>query len=81
MIDKDILEELIWADLDDKKYRKHFIHSILLHPVLNEIEGKREEVRRWIIKLLNEKTSVSPESEAPIKMWLISTDNLTKNLF
>ncbi len=81
MIDKDILEELVWADLDDKKYRKHFIHSILLHPVLNEIEGKKEEVRQWIIELLNEKISVSPESEAPIKMWLSSTDNLTKNLF
>lgn len=81
MIDKDILEELVWADLDDKKYRKHFIHSILLHPVLNEIEGKREEVRQWIIELLNEKISISPESEAPIKMWLSSTDNLTKNLF
>jgi hypothetical protein len=81
MIDKDILEELVWADLDDKKYRKHFIHSILLHPVLNEIEGKREEVRQWIIELLNEKISVSPESEAPIKMWLSSTDDLTKNLF
>ena len=81
MIDKDILEELVWADLDDKKYRKHFIHSILLHPVLNEIEGKREEVRQWLIELLNEKISVSPESEAPIKMWLSSTDNLTKNLF
>lgn len=81
MIDKDILEELIWADLDDKKYRKHFIHSILLHPVLNEIEGKREEVRQWIIELLNEKISISPERKAPIKMWLSSTDNLTKNLF
>ncbi|WP_198333920.1 AAA family ATPase [Psychrobacter namhaensis] len=81
MIDKDILEELVWADLDDKKYRKHFIHSILLHPVLNEIEGKREEVRQWIIVLLDEKISMSPESEAPIKMWLSSTDNLTKNLF
>ncbi|MED6316920.1 MAG: NTPase [Pseudomonadota bacterium] len=81
MIDKDILKELIWADLDDKKYRKHFIHSILLHPVLNEIEGKREEVRQWIIELLNEKISVSPESKAPIKMWLSSTNNLTKNLF
>ena len=81
MIDKDILEELIWVDLDDKKYRKHFIHSILLHPVLNEIEGKREEVRQWIIELLNEKISISPERKAPIKMWLSSTDNLTKNLF
>lgn len=81
MIDKDILEELIWANLDDKKYRKHFIHSILLHPVLNEIEGKREEVRQWIIELLNEKISISPERKAPIKMWLSSTDNLTKNLF
>lgn len=81
MIDKDILEELVWADLDDKKYRKHFIHSILLHPVLNEIEGKREEVRQWIIELLNKKISVNPESKAPIKMWLGSTDNLTKNLF
>lgn len=81
MIDKNILEELIWADLDDKKYRKHYIHSILLHPVLNEIDGKREEVRQWIIELLNERISISPESEAPIKMWLSSTDNLTKNLF
>lgn len=81
MIDKNTLEELIWADLDDKKYRKHYIHSILLHPVLNEIDGKREEVRQWIIELLNERISISPESEAPIKMWLSSTDNLTKNLF
>ncbi|MDN3448310.1 P-loop NTPase fold protein [Psychrobacter sp. APC 3281] len=81
LVDKVILRDMIWTEIDNERYRRQFIHSILLHPVLNKLGGKKEKVRQWIIELLNEKISVSPESEAPIKMWLSSTDNLTKNLF
>lgn len=80
LIDKDILKEVIWTEIEDERYRRQFIYSILLHPVLNKIEGKRIEVKKWILELLNEKVIESPESEVPIKMWLNSTNNLTENL-
>lgn len=81
MIDKDTLREVIWTEIDDERYRRQFIHSILLHPMINEIGRKREQVRKWILALLNEKIIESPESEVPIKMWLKSTNNLTEGLF
>ena len=80
MIDKDILKEVIWTEIDNERYRKQFIHSILLHPVLNEIEGKKEDVREWIIELLKERIDEDLESKVPIKMWLDDTKNLTENL-
>lgn len=81
MIDKDTLREVIWTEIDDERYRRQFIHSILLHPMINEIGRKREQVRKWILALLNDKIIESPESEVPIKMWLKSTNNLTDGLF
>lgn len=81
MIDKDTLREVIWTEIDDERYRRQFIHSILLHPMINEIGRKREQVRKWILALLNEKIIETPESEVPIKMWLKSTNNLTEGLF
>lgn len=80
LLDKDILKEVIWTEIDNEMYRKQFIHSILLHPIINEIEGKREEVRKWIIELLNEKMQESSGSEIPIRMWLKSTNDLTEGL-
>lgn len=79
-IDKNILKEVIWIEIEDESYRRQFIHSILLHPVLNEVEGKKEEVRRWILELLNEKIEESSGSEVPIRMWLKSTNDLKENL-
>lgn len=81
LIDKDILREVIWANIDIfLGNRKLFIHSILLHPSLNELEGKREDVRLWILELLQEKIKHNPNSEPSIKMWLDDTKNLTENL-
>lgn len=80
-IDKNVLKEVIWIEIEDENYRRQFIHSILLHPVLNKVEGKKEEVRMWILELLNEKIEESSGSEVPIRMWLKSTNDLTENLF
>lgn len=71
---------MIWTEIGDERYRRQFIHSILLHPVLNEIEGKREKVRKWIVELLKEKIEENSGTEVPIKMWLDNTKNLTENL-
>lgn len=81
VIDKDILKTVIWLEIGDERRRKYFIHSILLHPLLNDIEGKREEVRKWIIELLHEKIAEDSNTRVPIEMWLDSTNNLTKDLF
>lgn len=81
LIDKDILKEIIWINTD--KFlgnRKLFIHSILLHPCLGEINGKREEIRLWILELLQENIVDNPNNEPSIKMWLDNTNDLTENL-
>lgn len=81
LIDKDFLREVIWTDIDEfLGNRKLFIHSILRHPILNEIEGKRESIRLWILELLQEKIKHNPNNEPSIKMWLDDTKNLTENL-
>uniref|UniRef100_A5WGZ5 KAP NTPase domain-containing protein n=1 Tax=Psychrobacter sp. (strain PRwf-1) TaxID=349106 RepID=A5WGZ5_PSYWF len=81
LIDKNILRDIIWSDISTRAgYRKQFVHSILLYPPLNEIEGKAEEVRKWILELLDEKIKANPNSEPSIRMWLEDTNNLTKNL-
>ena len=81
LIDKDILRDIIWINTDVfLGNRKLFIHSILLHPSFNDIEGKRETIRLWILELLQEKIKHNPNSEPSIKMWLDNTNNLTENL-
>lgn len=80
-IDKDILRDVIWTEIDNERYRRQYIHSILQHPLINEIAGKREEVRRWIIELLHEKMAEDSKTRIPIEMWLDSTNNLTEDLF
>lgn len=81
LIDKDILREIIWINTDIfLGNRKLFVHSILLHPSLNDIDGKREEIRLWLLELLQEKIKHNPNSEPSIKMWLDNTNNLTENL-
>ena len=81
LIDKDILKQVIWADIEsNQRYRKLFIHSILLHPCLGDISGKREEIRLWILDLLRENIVDNPNNEPSIKMWLDNTNNLTENL-
>ena len=81
LVDKDILKQVIWEDLESsQRYRKLFIHSILLHPCLEEINGKREEIRLWILDLLQENIIANPNNEPSIKMWLDDTNNLTENL-
>lgn len=81
LVDKYMLRRVIWTNIDMiLGNRKLFIHSILLHPSLNEIEGKREDVRLWILELLQEKIENNPNSEPSVKMWLEHTNNLTDNL-
>jgi len=80
LVDKIILREVIWTKIEDERYRRQFVHSILIHPVINEIEGKREEIRKWIVELLNEKIEENSGSEIPIKMWLNSTNDLKEGL-
>lgn len=81
LIDKDILRQVIWADIEsNQRYRKLFVHSILLHPCLGDINGKREEIRLWILDLLRENIVDNPNNEPSIKMWLDNTNNLTENL-
>ena len=81
LVDKNILRRVIWTNIDIfLGNRKLFIHSILLHPSLNEIEGKREDIRLWILELLQEKIESNPNSEPSVKMWLDNTKNLRENL-
>lgn len=80
-IDKEKLKAIMWTDIEDERFRRQFIHSILLHPVVVEIEGKKEQLRKWMIELLNERMNEIPESKVPISMWLENTKNLTENLF
>ncbi|MGE6481970.1 P-loop NTPase fold protein [Psychrobacter namhaensis] len=78
LIDKDILREIIWINTDIfLGNRKLFVHSILLHPSLNDIDGKREEIRLWLLELLQEKIKHNPNSEPSIKMWLDNIVNPT----
>lgn len=80
-IDKHKLKEIMWTDIKDERFRRQFIHSILLHPVIAEITGKKEELRNWMLEILEERMISTTESKTPIKMWLKSTKNLTENLF
>lgn len=81
LIDKNILRDIIWSDVSTRAgYRKLFVHSILIYPPLNEIDGKAEEVRKWILELLDEKIIDNPNSKPSIQMWLENTNDLTENL-
>lgn len=56
--------------------RRDFIKSILGNRYFSD--EKREQIRQWIIELLNEKIQENPDSELAVKFWLTHTENLTK---
>lgn len=76
LMDKNILSKIIWVELEEVRYqnRKRFIQTILSY-VSNK---NREQVRQWIIELLNEKIQENPNSKGAIESWLLDTENLTK---
>lgn len=75
-ISKKQLKEIIWTKINDKRYRKKFIASIVCHPAFSET--KREEIRQWTVDILREKFNNNPDSKAPIEMWLNDTNELRK---
>lgn len=75
-ITKDELGDIIWLEIDSMDSRKNFLHLILDIPYFSD--EKREQVRQWIIELLQEKAEKNPDSELAIKFWLTHTENLTK---
>ena len=75
-ISKEELRDLIWVDLDDKRYRRRFI-AYILHS--NFYKTEHEKIRQWTVEILREEVNNNPDSKAPIEMWLNDTNEL-KNL-
>ena len=79
-ISKEELRDLIWVDLDDKRYRRRFI-AYILHS--NFYKTEHEKIRQWTVEILREEVNNNPDSKAPIEMWLNDTNelrNLEKDL-
>lgn len=75
-IKKDELSQVVWLKNDNLISRKNLIRLILLNKYFSD--EKREQIRQWIIELLNEKIQENPDSELAVKFWLTHTENLTK---
>lgn len=76
-LDKESLKIMIWDKVSDARFeRKIFIKSIVSFQFLPD--SKRDEIRAWIIELLQEKIQENPENRVPIEMWLRDTKNLTE---
>lgn len=76
LLNKGILSKVIWSELEEIRYfgRKKFIQMVLSYC----FDENREQVRQWIVELLQEKSEKNPDSELAIKFWLTHTENLTK---
>ena len=74
-ISKEELRDLIWVDLDDKRYRRRFI-AYILHS--NFYKTEHEKIRQWTVEILREEVNNNPDSKAPIEMWLNDTNELRK---
>ncbi len=74
-ITKEQLQEIVWCNIGDDYYRKKFIASIIFHPVFSE--KKKDQVRQWIIEILEDEIKNNPHHKIPIRMWLDDTNNLT----
>lgn len=72
-ISKEELRDLIWVDLDDKRYRRRFI-AYILHS--NFYKTEHEKIRQWTVEILREEVNNNPDSKAPIEMWLNDTNEL-----
>ncbi|WP_115247292.1 hypothetical protein [Moraxella lacunata] len=76
-ITKDDLRDVIWSDLGDYfRERKHLLESIVQHSLFSK--QKSEEVRQWILELLDENIKENPNNEIAVKLLLQDTENLTK---
>lgn len=76
-LDKESLKIMIWDKVSDARFeRKIFIKSIVSFQFLSD--SKRDEIRTWIIELLQEKIQENPENKVPIEMWLRDTNDLTE---
>lgn len=76
LIDKETLRNIIWTNNHEYHNRKKIIISIITN--INFSEEKKEQVRQWIVELLQEKVQENPDSKIPIEYWLEKTKNLTK---
>lgn len=74
-ISKEELRDLIWVDLDNKRYRRRFI-AYILHS--NFYKTEHEKIRQWTVEILREEVNNNPDSKAPIEMWLNDTNELRK---
>lgn len=74
LINKDILSKVIWIELEEDFYwnRKRFIQNI----IECFSNGQQEQVRQWIVELLQEKIQENPDSKVAIEFWLNRTNNL-----
>lgn len=75
-IDKNNLCDILWINEHVFFNRKLWITHIVTHPLFSD--EKREQVRQWIVELLQEKMQENPDSKIPIQYWLEQTENLTK---
>lgn len=76
LLNKGILSKVIWSELEEIRYfgRKKFIQMVLSYC----FDENREQVRQWIVELLQEKARENPNSKGAIEFWLTHTENLTK---
>lgn len=76
LINKDVLSKVIWSKLEERRYanRKRFIKTIIEYCP----DDKRDEVRKWIVELLQEKIQENPNSKMAIESWLVDTEDLIK---
>ncbi|WLF84891.1 P-loop NTPase fold protein [Moraxella sp. ZY210820] len=76
-INKNDLKEIIWVEkIPFHSTRRSFLKSIINNRLLSK--EKQEQVRQWIVELLQEKVQENPDSKIPIEYWLKQTENLTK---
>ena len=73
-ISKKQLNEIIWTEINNNRYRRLFIASIIRHPAFSA--PKREEIRQWTVDILRKKFNNNPDSKAVIEMWLEDTNEL-----
>lgn len=76
-ITKDDLRDVIWSDLGDYfRSRRRLLESIVQHGLFSK--QKSEEVRQWILELLDENIKENPNNEIAVTLLLQDTENLTK---
>lgn len=72
-IDKDSLHNILWVKNHRCFDRKTWIAFIINNRLLSK--EKQEQVRQWIVELLEEKIKNNPNNKAVIQYWLTSTNN------